>query len=75
VSEFLIIDLVLAVRIKRSCHGLCSFATPHEESNGSDELRKLGHIGKWAMHNAGEDYWPWPGRSLMQAQPLFVMIK
>jgi hypothetical protein len=32
-------------------------------------------IGRGALRNAGEDYWPWPGRSLMQAQPLFVMIK
>jgi hypothetical protein len=32
-------------------------------------------IGQGAMHNAGEDYWPWPGRSPMQAQPLFVMVK
>ena len=32
-------------------------------------------IGQGAMHNAGEDYWPWPGRSPMQAQPQFIMIK
>ena len=32
-------------------------------------------IGQGATRNAGEDYWPWPGRSPIQAQPLFVMIK
>jgi hypothetical protein len=32
-------------------------------------------IGQGATRNAGEDYWPWPGRSPMRAQPLIVMIK
>ncbi len=32
-------------------------------------------IGQGATRNAGEDYWPLPGRSPMRAQPLFVMIK
>ena len=27
------------------------------------------------MRNAGEDYWPWLGRSPMRAQPLFAKIK
>jgi hypothetical protein len=48
--------------------GHCSFATPHAESNGSDELRKLGHRPGGYV-NAVEDYWPQPGRSLMQAHP------
>ena len=45
-----------------------NIATPHTESNGLDELRKLGHR-PGGYGNAVEDYWPRPGRSLMQAHP------
>jgi hypothetical protein len=38
------------------------------ESNGLDELGKLGHR-PGGYGNAVEDYWPQPGRSLMQAHP------
>jgi hypothetical protein len=38
------------------------------ESNGLDELRKLGHR-PGGYGNVVADYWPRPGRSLMQAHP------
>jgi hypothetical protein len=57
---------IVKCNIKWLCHGRRSFAAPHAESNGLDELMKLGHR-PGGYGNAVEDYWPQPGRSLMQA--------
>jgi hypothetical protein len=42
---------------------------------GLIKLWKDKAISQGSTLNAGEDYWPWPGRSPMRAQPLFIMIK
>ncbi len=39
-----------------------------DSNEDKDTLRKLGHR-PGGYFNAVEDYWPWPGRSLMQAYP------
>ncbi len=64
------VSLIVKVNVGWLCCGRCSFADFCAESNRWDELRKLGH-GPGGYCNAVEDYWPWPGRSLKQAQPLF----
>jgi hypothetical protein len=60
----------IKVDVKWLCGGCRSFAARRAESNGLDELRYFGH-GPGGYRNMVEDYWLWPGRSLMQAQPLF----
>jgi hypothetical protein len=40
--RYMAVVSIIKVDIKWSCHGRCSFAACCAESNGSDELRKLG---------------------------------
>jgi hypothetical protein len=50
-----------------NCCG-CPFAACHAELCGSNKLKKLGNktsVLRLKMQ------WPWPGRSLPKAQPLF----
>ncbi len=39
--------------------------TASNKTNISDGYEKIRPQAKGAMRNAGEDYWPWPGRSPM----------
>ncbi len=59
--------------IEWSCRGRCSFAAPQGESNGLDELRKLGHRPR-GYGNAVEDFWPQPGRSFIRAHPYSLWL-